>query len=129
MKEKILIVEDEPNLLDSLSKELVNTYYVLKAINGDDGLNTALETKPDLILLDILLPHMSGEEFMVKLRADKWGKDAKVIVITNLEDANIADRLRKLGVTDYLIKSNISIEDLSGIISNRLHTKKGLVTG
>lgn len=125
-KDKVLIIEDEEALAASLVTELSSKFFIFEAARGDKGLETALETKPDLILLDILLPKMSGEELLTKLRQDPWGKKVKVIVITNLEDPMVADRLRALGISDYLVKSSTSLKDLASIIFKVLHPDRPL---
>lgn len=79
-------------------------------------METALKTKPDLILLDLLLPRMSGEDLLIKLRQDPWGKNVKVIVITNVEDKDLQERIEKIGVSDYIIKSDTTMKNLMEII-------------
>lgn len=91
-----------------------------KALTGEDGLKIALFTHPDMILLDIVLPGMDGVEVLRKLRADPWGKDAKVIIITNLSDTIKEQQARGIGVLDYLIKSNLSLKMLADTIDSYL---------
>jgi DNA-binding response OmpR family regulator len=124
MKYKILIVEDEFPILHSLARELSTEYEVLEAPNGTTGLSVALESHPDLILLDILLPYISGEDLLAQLRQDEWGKNATVFIITNVSEQQIEDRIRKLGITEYLIKSDISMKDLSTKIKYTLSKVK-----
>ncbi len=111
---KILIIEDEQSILDVLDNKLTKDgYLVTLAKNGEEGLETALRDHSDLILLDIKMPRMDGMTMLHKLRDDVWGKNAKVIILTNL-DAN-DDRLNAI-VTDqpsyYLIKADTSLETL-----------------
>ena len=84
-KKSILIVEDELSLQKVLTEKLSHEgYLIIQASNGQEGLDSALREKPDLILLDILMPVMDGSAMLEKLRADEWGKKAKVIIIINL---------------------------------------------
>ena len=83
---KILIVEDEPSFLNLLHKELTSKgYTVVDAKDGKEGYDTAVLVKPDLILLDILMPGVDGLTMLELLRKSKEGKDMKVIILTNLE--------------------------------------------
>ena len=93
MKEKtnantvILIVEDDEAMLEVLIDEFKREgFKTLSAKNGVEGLDTALEKHPDIILLDILMPEMDGLTMLTKLRDDKWGKDVPVILLTNYSD-------------------------------------------
>ena len=94
-KKRILIVEDD----ESLKKIMVHTLRaenleVLEAGNGEEGLKMALEEKPDLVLLDIVLPGMDGLAVLKKLREDSRGKDIPVITLTNLGDIKTVSEAR-----------------------------------
>ena len=110
----ILVIEDEPLLRKALAEKFTNnSYTVLEAADGEEGLSTALQKHPDLILLDIEMPKMDGLTMMKKLREDPWGKDAPIIILTN----SLADDLKiKVVVEDhpayYLTKSDSSLEDI-----------------
>lgn len=110
----LLIVEDEDSVVYALSEKfnLTEGVKVLFASNGVDGLRKALEEKPDLILLDIILPEMDGIEMLKKLRDDAWGKSADVIILSNLSDPDSEKEAKELGVTQYIIKSDAKIEDV-----------------
>jgi len=113
MSKKILIIEDETALLKALIMKLETSEFVLtEATNGKDGLGMALRGHPDLILLDIIMPVMDGITMLRELRKDEWGKDAKVILLTNLSDAEKVEEAESQGVHDYLIKSDWRIEDV-----------------
>lgn len=109
----ILVVEDETPLRDALGDKLKRGgFSVLEAKNGKEGLEVALREHPDLILLDIVMPVMDGMAMFKKLREDIWGKSAKVIMLTNLNDAeNVAGAMEK-GSFDYFVKSDWKIEDV-----------------
>src|SRR3989338_8177678 len=87
MEKTILIVEDEKPLRDALQHTFeAEGFEVMTAGDGRAGLTKALEKKPDLILLDIVMPKMNGTTMLSELRQNIWGRGAKVIVLTNLSD-------------------------------------------
>lgn len=121
VKEKILIVEDEPGIIDPLKKKLeIEGFTVITAENGRDGLETARNEHPDLILLDITMPVMDGIEMLRHLRNDGWGKSAKVMILTNLDFNVKASDAFKYGVYEYLVKSNWNLADIVGKIKSEL---------
>ena len=114
-KDKIvLIVEDHVPvrmaLVEKLKKEGVKT---LEAKDGEEGLAVALEKKPDLILLDLIMPRMSGMAMLEKLRKDEWGKHVPVIILTNLNpDDKIMREVIETEPAYYLVKADWKIEDV-----------------
>mgnify|MGYP001617141812 CR=1 FL=1 len=111
---KILIVEDETPLRTALVDTLLNEgFEVLEAKDGQEGLAVALAEKPDLILLDLLMPKMSGLEVMEKLRADAVGKKFKIIVLTNrVPDDKIMADVTKYEPAFYLVKATLNLDDV-----------------
>src|ERR1035437_2071090 len=104
---KILIVEDDRVLLNLMNEQFsAEGFEVLTALNGKDGLDAALKMHPDLILVDILMPIMDGMEMTEKLREDTWRKNAKIIVLTNLNSEDKVAKFLEKGAYDYLIKSD-----------------------
>lgn len=117
----ILIVEDEQNLLDVLADKLsASGFYVLKAENGEKGLNLALKHHPDLILLDIIMPKMDGMTMLHKLREDVWGGVAPIIILTNLVDNEKVAEAMKNKVSEYLIKTDCKLKNLVEMIKKKL---------
>ncbi len=114
MKKTILIVEDELPMLKALSDKFsLEGFDILEAKDGAEGLKTATEKKPDLIILDIFMPVMDGKTMFEKLRADDWGKTVPVIILTNLNpDDKTLDELMKNGPSYYFIKSKWKLEEL-----------------
>jgi two-component system alkaline phosphatase synthesis response regulator PhoP len=110
----ILIVEDDEPILYSLKKkfELIKGIKVISAGDGVVGLEKAVKERPDLILLDIVLPRMDGMEMLRKLREDKWGKTVKVIVLSNLSSTDTEQEAKELGVKDYIIKADWDLDDV-----------------
>ena len=103
---KIVIVEDEEVLLDVLKKKLiVEGYEVVTAMDGEKGLSTIRSEKPDLILLDIMLPKMDGYQIMEAIKKDSKTKTIPVVVISNSGQPVELDKAKKLGAKDWLIKT------------------------
>lgn len=113
-KKYILIIEDEQKLAFALERQLAKENFDVKiAWDGQEGLDMIVKQKPDLILLDLLLPKLSGMDILRNIRKSDDLKDLPVLIITNLvEDAVLAEA-GNLGIIDYVVKSNVS---LSGIV-------------
>ncbi len=112
---KLLIVEDETAMLTALTDSLKaeGFEYIFQARNGEEGLATALQENPDLILLDIIMPKMSGTTMLEKLRQDPKGKTMKVIILTNLmADDSVMSNVATHEPSYYMIKSDHSVEEV-----------------
>ena len=120
-KHTILVVEDEASLRDALVDKFSREgFSMLEAKNGEIGLETALVKHPDMILLDIVMPVMDGITMLKKLREDAWGKTAKVIILTNLNDeAKLADALEQ-GTYEYLVKSDWKMENIVSTVKAKI---------
>ncbi|MCX6797719.1 MAG: response regulator [Candidatus Falkowbacteria bacterium] len=120
-KPSILIVDDEASLRDALSFRLTSEgFVVLEAKNGEEGLALALRQHPDLILLDIVMPVVDGITMLKNLREDKWGREVKVIMLSNLNgDGKVADSVI-WGTQNYLVKSESGLEDIVAEIHKQL---------
>ncbi len=106
---KILIVEDDPLIVKIYSTRLkADGYEVLSAENGEEGLKIALAEKPDLVILDVMMPRMDGFGVLEKLRADYEMKDKPVLIYSNLMKEEDIERAKTLGVTEFLVKANYS---------------------
>ena len=117
----LLIAEDEPSLMLLLHDRLCQDgFEILKAANGEEALDSALKNHPDMILLDLLMPVMDGISMLKKLREDAWGKNVRVMVLTNLEEDEKLQEAKELGVVDYLIKANWKIEEVVQKIKDKL---------
>lgn len=109
----ILLIEDEPTLQKTISEILIQEgYKMLNALDGEIGLQTALREKPDLILLDLILPKIDGFEVLENVRKNEATKNIPVIVLTNLENAAAVERALALGAQSYLVKANYELEDV-----------------
>jgi len=117
----ILIIEDEKNILEMYSFKFIEAgYKVLKALDGEIGLNLALTNKPDLILLDIILPKIDGFTVLNKIRAVKKTKNIPVIMLTNLGQDEDKSKGVKGGVIGYLVKANCTPADVVRKVSEIL---------
>jgi DNA-binding response OmpR family regulator len=112
-RKKVLIVEDEP-LLGTLMKQRLESEGVeaLLARDGEEAINILRTTKPDLILLDIILPKISGFELLETMQADPSIEKAPVIITSNLGQDSDVQRGQSLGAIEYFVKAKVSIEDL-----------------
>lgn len=121
MAKKLLIVEDELTLSQVLSDKFLQEGFDVKtASDGQEGLDAAVSWRPDLILLDVVMPVMDGMTMLRKLRATPEGKDVPVILLTNLSDTeNVYDAMEN-GVYDFLIKSHWDIDQLVHEVQLRL---------
>lgn len=121
MAKKILIVEDETTLRKSLSEFLTaEGFEVLEAADGEKGLELAKKEKPDLVVLDIILPRKDGYEVLSELKVDEGTKNIPVILLTNLEKPEDIDRAFEKGANTYLVKSNYKLEDVAKRIKETL---------
>jgi DNA-binding response OmpR family regulator len=108
-KKKILIVEDDSFVVEVYSTKLLEMGYEVRvAQNGEEGLKMIDEEKPDLILLDIIMPVMGGVEMLEELRKKNKVKKIPVILLTNVGEKESIQKVRNLGVQDYLIKSHFT---------------------
>jgi len=120
-KHTILVVDDDVPLLKAVCGKLEREgFQVFEAKNGQEGLDLALSNHPDLILLDIIMPVMDGMSMFEKLRQDAWGKNAKVIVLTNLSDNTKLAEALELKSYGYLVKIDWKIEDVVAKIKETL---------
>ena len=109
---KILIIEDEEFLMKNLQLALAEDFEVIGSANGREGLNKAKQENPDLILLDIVLPDLDGIEVLKVLKADNQTDDIPVIVLTNLSDQATISKILDVGGTEYLVKSDWTIDEV-----------------
>jgi CheY-like chemotaxis protein len=111
---KILVIEDEKILAQTIQKGFDSLgHEVVVAYNGEDGLNKALtEPNLDLIFLDLMLPIIDGFEILSKVKSDPQTQLIPVVITSNIAEEGKIQQSKLLGADDYLIKSNISLENL-----------------
>ncbi|MEA3293062.1 MAG: response regulator [Patescibacteria group bacterium] len=110
---KILFIEDEAVLQKTFGDTVKEEgYKMISALDGAIGLELAQKEKPDLILLDLVLPKINGFEVLKKLKENPRTKKISVIVLTNLETTKDINRVIELGATSYLVKANYSLKEI-----------------
>ena len=125
MVHKILIVEDEPYLLEMYKTKFEKEKFtVLTAGDGETGLAIARKDLPDLILLDIVMPVMNGYEFLLQIKNDEKTKAIKVYVLSNLGQASEITKGYNAGADNYLIKANLTPNQLVEIVKDGLTGKQ-----
>ncbi|MBL7154931.1 MAG: response regulator [Candidatus Portnoybacteria bacterium] len=109
----ILFIEDEPFFQKAVGQFLEKEGFQTKsALDGQVGLALAKKFKPDLILLDLILPKQDGFEVLKELKKDATTKDIPVIILTNLEGGTDVEKALSLGATTYLVKANYELEEV-----------------
>jgi len=117
----ILFIEDESALQKTFGEILKQEgYEMISALDGEIGLRLAESKKPDLILLDLILPKIHGFDVLRKLKQDEETKNIPVIVLTNLEGTRDVDMVLETGATTYLVKAQYSLEEIVGKIKKAL---------
>lgn len=121
-RKKILIVEDDNMLRNILSDQLSRDYEIVQADDGEKGMQYILDYKPDLVILDILLPKLEGLEMLDRVRKypDPAVAETKVIIFSNFSTAEQIQKAKVLNVADYLVKANTSLDDLVAKIKESL---------
>ncbi|HQU07648.1 MAG TPA: response regulator [Candidatus Paceibacterota bacterium] len=119
----ILVVEDDIILKKLLSRAFADQYNMLYANNGAEALALLDTQTPTLILLDLLMPDMDGFTFLEKVRARNDAvKSTPIIVVSNLGQQKDIDRVKALGVSAYLVKAEVSIDEITAKINEVLST-------
>ncbi|MEM4270576.1 MAG: response regulator [Candidatus Pacearchaeota archaeon] len=122
---RVLLIEDEMRL-HKLFEDLfrAENLELISAYDGQSGLNFIQATMPDLIILDLILPRKSGFEVLEEIKKDSNLENIPVIVLTNVENKSEIEKAKELGVKDYLIKANYSLEDILKKIREILEEKE-----
>lgn len=118
---KIAIIEDDQAICQMYRiKFEAENYDVETAENGQLGLALVLEMKPDIILLDLMMPEMNGDEVLRKLRATAWGKTAKVIILTNTGEQEAPEDIKKLGALAFILKADKTPRQVAELVKKYL---------
>jgi len=121
VKKNILVIEDDDFFRELLRKKLLSgDFNIIEAVDGERGIEIIQKRKPDLVLLDLLLPNMDGFEFLSKMKLDPNTSSIPIIILSNLGQHEDIERGLKLGANDYLIKSQFDIDQVIGKIKNIL---------
>jgi len=121
MAQKIAIIEDEEMLCQMYRMKFEGQgYKVFIAMNGQEGLELVEKIMPDMILLDLMMPVMTGEEMLKAMRKTEWGKSLPVIVLTNLGDDALIEKLKRYKILKYVVKANYSPSQVVSIVKTAL---------
>jgi OmpR family response regulator RpaB len=114
---KIVIVEDNASLADIYKTRLeIIGYTCLTAYDGQTALALIEKELPDLVLLDLMVPKVAGDQILETMRKSDWGKDIPVFIISNLNEAEAPAGLRDLGIEGYAVKANLSNDQLDQLV-------------
>lgn len=121
MGAKIAIVEDDQAISQMYRiKFEAEGYDVDTAENGKLGLELAEKMKPDIILLDLMMPEMTGDEMLAKLRKTSWGAKIKVVILTNMGEQEVPESVKKLGVMDIILKADMTPRQVADVVKKHL---------
>jgi len=119
--QKIVIVEDNTALAEIYKTRLeLLGYTCFIAYNGITGLYFIQTEKPDLVLLDLMVPDIAGDQILLRMRSSTWGKNIRVFVISNLNEEDAPAGLRELGIEGYAVKVNLANDDIDQIVNKIL---------
>lgn len=119
--QKIVIVEDNQALADLYKTRLeIIGYTCYAAYDGIQALSVIEREHPDLVLLDLMIPKIAGDQVLERMRESEWGKHIKVMIISNLNEADAPVGLRNLGIEGYAVKANLSNDQLDQLVDTIL---------
>ena len=106
---KIATIEDDPTISQMYRMKFeADGFDVRMADDGERGVALVESFRPDIVLLDIQMPHMDGVEALTKIRANEWGKNLPVLILTNLGEEEAPSELKELGVLEYIVKAALT---------------------
>lgn len=118
---KIAIIEDDSAISQMYRIKFESEGYVVEtAENGKLGLALIQDMKPDMVLLDLMMPEMNGDEMLAKLRATDWGRDIKVIVLTNMGESEVPASIKELNVKAFILKANMTPRQVAELVKEQL---------
>lgn len=119
--QKIVIVEDNPSLAEIYKTRLeITGYQCFAAYDGEQALSVIEREKPDLVLLDLMVPKIAGDQILAQMRASDWGKNIRVYIISNLNEHDAPAGLRNYGIEGYAVKANLSNDDIDRLVDKIL---------
>jgi two-component system, OmpR family, alkaline phosphatase synthesis response regulator PhoP len=125
MSAKIALIEDDDNIREMYRLKLEEDGFTVKtAKNGKEGLDMLKSFWPDVVLLDLIMPEMNGEEMLLELRAKDWGKDFKVVIMTNTGREEAPASMNNLGITRYVVKAEQTPAQVEDIVKSILSEKE-----
>lgn len=121
---KIAIIEDDSaiSMMYRIKFE-AEGYVVETAENGKLGLELVKEMMPDIILLDLMMPEMNGDEMLKKLRETEWGKNIKVIILTNMGESEAPESIKALNIEAFILKANMTPRQVAELVKEHIASK------
>jgi len=114
---KILIVEDNYDLATIYKTRMENIGYItFVAHEGNEALAMIEKERPSLVLLDLMVPGVAGDQILKRMRESEWGKDIRVLIISNLNEADAPAGLRAQGIEGYAVKANLTNDQLDRMV-------------
>lgn len=121
MATKVAIVEDDLAICQMYRiKFEAEGYDVETAANGKLGLELCTKWHPDIILLDLMMPEMNGDEMLIKLRATDWGENVKVIILTNMGEQEAPEVIKQLNVKRFIVKAEMTPRQVAEVVKAEL---------
>lgn len=118
---KVAIIEDDAAISQMYRiKFEADGYKVETAENGILGLKLIESMKPDIILLDLMMPEMGGHDMLRELRKTSWGKSIKVVILTNMGEQEVPEGIRDLGVSEFILKADMTPRQVAEIVKEQL---------
>jgi len=118
---KVAIIEDDQAIAQMYRMKFEEEGHTVEtASNGRLGLSLAGVMRPDIILLDIVMPDMTGDEMLKQLRESEWGKFVKVIILTNKSEQEATDAVRNLGTDAIIVKANMTPRQVAELVKQKL---------
>ena len=120
---KVLIVEDDPILRNMYSVKFTKAgHEVQSADNGEEGLKLMRSFRPDLVLMDLMMPVMDGFTALTRAKEDQEIKAIPIVILTNLSQAEDAEKTLKCGAADFIVKSNLTPSEVLEKVKNHFST-------
>ena len=121
LSQKVVIVEDNTSLSDIYKTRLeLIGYTCFAAYDGQAALKVIERELPDLVLLDLMVPMIAGDQILATMRSNAWGRDIKVLIISNLNEPDAPAGIRQQGIEGYIVKANLSNDQLDQLVDNIL---------
>jgi|SRR3990167_403312 len=121
MASKVAIIEDDLAIAQMYRiKFEADGYLVETAENGKLGLELVQKMQPDIILLDLMMPVMTGEQMLTELRKTEWGKNIKVVILTNVGEQEIPEQVKKLNVSAFILKADMTPRQVAELVKDQL---------
>jgi two-component system response regulator VicR len=118
---KVVIVEDNISLADIYKTRLeLLGYQCFAAYDGEEALRVIERERPNLVLLDLMVPKIAGDQILARMRSSEWGKSIKVLIVSNLNEADAPAGIREQGIEGYAVKSNLTNDMLDRFVDQIL---------